>query len=80
MPLADPRHRFYALEYSETVQQLLPKAIILAGSHWAKTARSLLLENIDRISVENLMVSITVLYTLGPCAINEDGTDGPAAV
>ncbi|KAK5535011.1 hypothetical protein LTR23_008053 [Exophiala sp. CCFEE 6169] len=48
---------FYALEYSETIQSLPAKAIILAGSNWAKTARSLLLESIDEISVENLMTA-----------------------
>ncbi|KEF61265.1 uncharacterized protein A1O9_02830 [Exophiala aquamarina CBS 119918] len=49
--------QFYALEYSETVEQLLPKTILLAGSHWAAIARSLLLASFDRISVENLMVN-----------------------
>ncbi|KAK5251308.1 hypothetical protein LTS03_004665 [Exophiala xenobiotica] len=49
--------QFYALEYSETIQSLPAKAIILAGSNWAKTARSLLLESIDKISVENLMTA-----------------------
>ena len=49
-------HRFYALEYSETVQELPTKTILLAGSHWAKAAQASLFENIDQISIENLMV------------------------
>ncbi|KIW47518.1 uncharacterized protein PV06_00211 [Exophiala oligosperma] len=49
--------QFYALEYSETVEQFPPKTILAAGSQWAATARSLLLGSFDQISVENLMTA-----------------------
>lgn len=49
--------QFYALEHSDTVQQLPIKFIRNAGSHWARTAQRLLLGNTDKISVEYLMVS-----------------------
>lgn len=48
---------FYALDYSEASCQLTPKQILLAGNQWATTARSLLFESIDKISVENLMTA-----------------------
>ena len=51
-------HRFYASEYNETIKQLAPKRVLFAGSQWAKTARRLLLDNVDKISVENLMVRV----------------------
>ncbi|KAH8901339.1 hypothetical protein GQ53DRAFT_630743, partial [Thozetella sp. PMI_491] len=49
--------QFYALEHSDTVQKLPDAFILQAGCHWAKTALSLLLQNMEDISVERLMAA-----------------------
>ena len=48
--------RFFALEYSDTVQELPTSVVLKAGSQWAATAERLLLGNTHHISVDGLMV------------------------
>lgn len=48
--------RFYTLSYSETTAPLEPKFVLFAGTQWAKIAQSLILETIDRVTIESLMV------------------------
>ncbi|KAL2679069.1 hypothetical protein Neosp_009825 [[Neocosmospora] mangrovei] len=47
---------FFALEYSDTVQELPTSVVLKAGSQWAATAERLLLGNTHQISVDGLMV------------------------
>ncbi|KAK4862365.1 hypothetical protein LT330_010766 [Penicillium expansum] len=53
--------QFYALSYSETTTSLEPKFVLLAGTQWAKIAQRLILETIDRVTIESLMVKAAVL-------------------
>jgi hypothetical protein len=48
--------RFYALSYSETTAPLEPRFVLLAGTQWAKISQRLILETIDRVTIESLMV------------------------
>ncbi|KAJ5971510.1 uncharacterized protein N7479_001428 [Penicillium vulpinum] len=50
--------QFYALSYSETTAPLEPKFILLAGTQWAKIAQRLILETIDRVTIESLMAAV----------------------
>ncbi|KAM5341307.1 hypothetical protein ACJ41O_014338 [Fusarium nematophilum] len=49
--------RFFALEYSDTVQRLPAIFILKAGSQWARTAERLLLGNTNQISIDGLMTT-----------------------
>lgn len=49
--------RFYALECSAISQKLSPKFILRAGSRWAENAYSMVLKELDKISIDNLMAS-----------------------
>ncbi|KAH7268537.1 fungal-specific transcription factor domain-containing protein [Fusarium solani] len=48
---------FFALEYSDTVQELPTSVVLKAGSQWAATAERLLLGNTHHISVDGLMTA-----------------------
>ncbi|KAJ6186811.1 hypothetical protein N7519_001719 [Penicillium mononematosum] len=50
--------QFYALSYSETTAPLEPKFVLLAGTQWAKISQRLILETIDRVTIESLMASV----------------------
>lgn len=50
------RSRFYALEYSNTVQSLPSNLVLSAGNEWAKKSSALIFGNLNDISVEKLMV------------------------
>ncbi|KAF4963495.1 hypothetical protein FSARC_8504 [Fusarium sarcochroum] len=49
--------QFFALDYSDSVQQLPTTSILKAGSKWASTAERLLLGNTNHISINNLMTA-----------------------
>ncbi|KAJ5503751.1 hypothetical protein N7463_006625 [Penicillium fimorum] len=50
--------QFYALSYSVTTAALEPKFVLLAGTQWAKVAQRLILETIDRVTIESLMAAV----------------------
>ncbi|OQE43592.1 hypothetical protein PENCOP_c003G02269 [Penicillium coprophilum] len=50
--------QFHALSYSETTAPLESKFILLAGTQWAKIAQRLILETIDRVTIESLMAAV----------------------
>ncbi|KAJ5254700.1 hypothetical protein N7497_007831 [Penicillium chrysogenum] len=50
--------QFYALSYSETTAPLEPRFVLLAGTQWAKISQRLILETIDRVTIESLMASV----------------------
>ncbi|KAJ5976673.1 hypothetical protein N7501_000015, partial [Penicillium viridicatum] len=50
--------QFYTLSYSETTAPLEPKFVLFAGTQWAKIAQSLILETIDRVTIESLMAAV----------------------
>ena len=52
---ADETKRFYALEPE---QQLPATAILSAGKQWARHAQQVLLGELDRVSIENLMAAV----------------------
>ncbi|KAL4939330.1 hypothetical protein BDV06DRAFT_231114 [Aspergillus oleicola] len=49
--------QFYALGYDTTSQKLPPKFILRAGCHWGETAYTMVLGDLDKISVDNLMAT-----------------------
>ncbi|KAL3470370.1 fungal-specific transcription factor domain-containing protein [Aspergillus californicus] len=49
--------QFYALEYSMISRPLPPKFILQAGCRWAEVAYSMALQNLDKISIDNLMAT-----------------------
>ncbi|RDW84021.1 uncharacterized protein DSM5745_04347 [Aspergillus mulundensis] len=49
--------QFYALECSTTTQRLSSKFILRSGSQWAEKAYGMVLKDLDKISVDNLMAS-----------------------
>ncbi|KAL4789849.1 fungal-specific transcription factor domain-containing protein [Aspergillus venezuelensis] len=49
--------QFYALSCDTTSQKLPPKLILQAGSQWGETAYTMVLGDLDKISVDNLMAS-----------------------
>ncbi|KAL2863137.1 transcription factor domain-containing protein [Aspergillus lucknowensis] len=49
--------QFHALEYSSVSQPLPPKFILRAGCRWAETAYSVILQELDKISIDNLMAT-----------------------
>ncbi|KAL4912097.1 fungal-specific transcription factor domain-containing protein [Aspergillus aurantiobrunneus] len=49
--------QFYALECSTTGQKLSPKFILQAGCRWAELAYNMVLRDLDKISIDNLMAS-----------------------
>ncbi|KAL3433362.1 fungal-specific transcription factor domain-containing protein [Aspergillus tetrazonus] len=49
--------QFYALECSTTCQQLSPEFILRSGRRWAEKAYEMVLKDLDKISVDNLMAS-----------------------
>ncbi|KAH8665477.1 fungal-specific transcription factor domain-containing protein [Ilyonectria robusta] len=49
--------QFFALEYSDTVQQLPASFILKAGSQWAAIAERLILGNTNQISIDGLMTT-----------------------
>ncbi|KAH7144225.1 fungal-specific transcription factor domain-containing protein [Dactylonectria estremocensis] len=49
--------QFFALEYSDTVQQLPAAFILKAGSQWAATADRLILGHTNQISIDGLMTT-----------------------
>ncbi|KAL4923126.1 fungal specific transcription factor domain-containing protein [Aspergillus undulatus] len=49
--------QFYALGCNATSQKLSPKFILRAGCRWGETAYSMVLRDLDKISVDNLMAS-----------------------
>ncbi|KAL4987771.1 fungal-specific transcription factor domain-containing protein [Aspergillus falconensis] len=49
--------QFYALECSTTSQKLSPKFTLRSGHRWAEKAYSMVLKDLDKISVDNLMAS-----------------------
>ncbi len=65
-PLLTTSLRFYALEQHDAGQPLTPKFIHAAGSEWAKMAQHLILEELDQISVQNLMVSSPLAFLNEP--------------
>ncbi|KAJ5151336.1 uncharacterized protein N7482_010588 [Penicillium canariense] len=50
--------QFYALAYSETVNPLPSRFVLLAGNEWAKVAQRLILETLDTVTIENLMAAV----------------------
>ncbi|CAG8879372.1 unnamed protein product [Penicillium nalgiovense] len=50
--------QFYALSYSEKTAPLEPKFVLLAGTQWAKISQRLILETIDRVTIESLMAAV----------------------
>ncbi|KAL4781739.1 fungal-specific transcription factor domain-containing protein [Aspergillus varians] len=48
---------FYALESNTTSQKLSPRFILRAGCRWAEIAYSMVLRDLDKISIDNLMAS-----------------------
>ncbi|CAI7658778.1 unnamed protein product [Penicillium glandicola] len=50
--------QFYALSYSQTTAPLGPKSILLAGTQWATVAQRLILDTIDRVTIESLMAAV----------------------
>ena len=48
--------RFYALEYSETVQTLPQAFILTSGKEWAKRSEGRVLAELDKITIDNLSV------------------------
>jgi len=48
--------RYHALAYGENVTSISPKAILHAGSQWAKQAQRLILETLEIVTIDNLMV------------------------
>ena len=53
--------RFYALDYSTTVNPLSSSFVLSAGNEWAKQSKTLIFGDLNDISVEKLMVSILSL-------------------
>ncbi|KAL4868974.1 hypothetical protein BDV12DRAFT_208853 [Aspergillus spectabilis] len=49
--------QFYALECNTTSQALSPRFILQAGSCWAERAYRMVLQELDKISIENLMAT-----------------------
>ncbi|KAH7141852.1 fungal-specific transcription factor domain-containing protein [Dactylonectria macrodidyma] len=49
--------QFFALEYSDTVQQLPAASILKAGSQWAAIAERLILGHTNQISIDGLMTT-----------------------
>ncbi|CAG8923331.1 unnamed protein product [Penicillium salamii] len=50
--------QFFALNYSETIEALPQRAILVAGAQWAKTTQRLILEALDTVTIENLMAAV----------------------
>ncbi|KGO43058.1 Transcription factor, fungi [Penicillium expansum] len=51
-------HVICALGAHETTTSLEPKFVLLAGTQWAKIAQRLILETIDRVTIESLMAAV----------------------
>ncbi|KAL4749475.1 hypothetical protein BDW72DRAFT_204741 [Aspergillus terricola var. indicus] len=49
--------QFYALECSTTCRQSPPESILRSGRRWAEKAYGMVLKDLDKISVDNLMAS-----------------------
>ncbi|KAL2783593.1 fungal-specific transcription factor domain-containing protein [Aspergillus keveii] len=49
--------QFYTLEYSTVTEALPPKFILRAGHHWAENAYCMILQELDKISIDNLMAT-----------------------
>ncbi|KAJ0415041.1 fungal-specific transcription factor domain-containing protein [Aspergillus carlsbadensis] len=49
--------QFYALEYSTVTQALPPKFILRSGHRWAEKAYCMILQELDKISIDNLMAT-----------------------
>ena len=56
--------RYYALEYSETVEELSIGYVRMAGANWARRAYTLLMESMNEITIERLMVSCFPLVSV----------------
>ncbi|KAJ5243522.1 uncharacterized protein N7469_001849, partial [Penicillium citrinum] len=50
--------QYHALAYGENVTSISPKAILHAGSQWAKQAQRLILETLEIVTIDNLMASV----------------------
>ncbi|OQE31169.1 hypothetical protein PENSTE_c001G04121 [Penicillium steckii] len=50
--------QYHALAYGENVTSIPPKAILHAGSQWAKQAQRLILETLEIVTIDNLMASV----------------------
>ncbi|KAJ5206517.1 hypothetical protein N7472_002965, partial [Penicillium cf. griseofulvum] len=55
-------HVICALGAHETIAPLESKFILLAGTQWAKIAQRLILETIDRVTIESLMKAAVLLH------------------
>ncbi|KAL3461787.1 fungal-specific transcription factor domain-containing protein [Aspergillus heterothallicus] len=49
--------QFHALEYSTVTEPLPPKTVLHSGHSWAEKAYSMILQNLDKISIDNLMAT-----------------------
>ncbi|KAL4904207.1 hypothetical protein BDW74DRAFT_185831 [Aspergillus multicolor] len=49
--------QYYALEFCTTTYNLAPKSVLHSGSQWATKAYGMVLKDLDKISVDNLMAS-----------------------
>ncbi|CAG7936159.1 unnamed protein product [Penicillium salamii] len=50
--------QFFALNHSESVQTLPPRAVLFAGKQWARVTQRLILEALDTVTIENLMAAV----------------------
>ncbi|OAL31971.1 hypothetical protein AYO22_00841 [Fonsecaea multimorphosa] len=58
MLIPTPNVRFFALEYSETVQTLPQAFILTSGKEWAKRSESCILAELDKIAIDNLSAAV----------------------
>lgn len=56
--------RYHALAYGENVTSISPKAILHAGSQWAKQAQRLILETLEIVTIDNLMVRALIFLRI----------------